>query len=244
VTPFQIGIILTANYAFLNYLVLSLGILLLDDRFLSHLGLKTPESTASAPRVWCLGTEGVVLSWQLYASAFLLPNAKEVLPRGPAEVLHPYRVANSYGLFGHMTRGRYEIAFEGTADGVPWKPYRFRYKPQDPATPPGFYAPYQPRFEWNLWFASLSADPNRNPWVFDCAARLLKGSPDVVALFREDPFAGTPPRSVRVTRTRYRFTTREESASAHAYWHCEEPEPFGPILERRPDGQIAAVQGG
>src|SRR5579863_4863621 len=34
VTPFQIGIILTANLAFLNHLVLSLGLLLLDDRFL------------------------------------------------------------------------------------------------------------------------------------------------------------------------------------------------------------------
>ena len=32
VTPFEISIILTANYAFLNYLVLFLGILLLDDR--------------------------------------------------------------------------------------------------------------------------------------------------------------------------------------------------------------------
>src|SRR5215469_3029548 len=32
VTPFEIGIILTANYTFLNYLVLSLGFLLLDDR--------------------------------------------------------------------------------------------------------------------------------------------------------------------------------------------------------------------
>src|SRR5579859_7623854 len=34
VTPWQIGIILTANYTFLNYLVLILGFLLLDDRFL------------------------------------------------------------------------------------------------------------------------------------------------------------------------------------------------------------------
>src|SRR5271155_5716192 len=34
VTPWQIGIILTANYTFLNYLVLMLGFLLLDDRFL------------------------------------------------------------------------------------------------------------------------------------------------------------------------------------------------------------------
>jgi hypothetical protein len=34
VTPFQIGIILTANLAILNYLVFSLGVLLLDDAFL------------------------------------------------------------------------------------------------------------------------------------------------------------------------------------------------------------------
>jgi hypothetical protein len=32
VTPFELGIIFTANYTFLNYLVLSLGLLLLDDR--------------------------------------------------------------------------------------------------------------------------------------------------------------------------------------------------------------------
>src|SRR4029077_2860532 len=34
VTLLQISIILTANYAFLNYIVLALGILLLDDRLL------------------------------------------------------------------------------------------------------------------------------------------------------------------------------------------------------------------
>jgi len=33
VSPFQAAIILTANYAFLNYIVLFLGVLLLDDRF-------------------------------------------------------------------------------------------------------------------------------------------------------------------------------------------------------------------
>ena len=37
VTPWEIGVILTANYAFLNYLVLSLGFLLLDDRVLMGL---------------------------------------------------------------------------------------------------------------------------------------------------------------------------------------------------------------
>ena len=36
VTPWEIGVILTANYTFLNYLVLSLGFLLLDDKFLQR----------------------------------------------------------------------------------------------------------------------------------------------------------------------------------------------------------------
>src|ERR1700689_4875385 len=36
VTPWQIGVILTANYTFLNYLVLVLGVLLLDDQFFSR----------------------------------------------------------------------------------------------------------------------------------------------------------------------------------------------------------------
>ena len=40
VTPFEIAIILTANYTFLNYLVLLLGLLLLDDKFLE---LALPE---------------------------------------------------------------------------------------------------------------------------------------------------------------------------------------------------------
>src|SRR5271166_4764239 len=37
VTPWQMGVILTANYTFLNYLVLALGFLLLDDKFLMRL---------------------------------------------------------------------------------------------------------------------------------------------------------------------------------------------------------------
>src|SRR5690348_16618049 len=42
VTAWEIGVILTANYAFLNYIVLALGFLLLDDKFLVRI----------APRKW------------------------------------------------------------------------------------------------------------------------------------------------------------------------------------------------
>ena len=47
ITTWQIGIILTSNYAFLNYLVLILGFLVLDDQFLARfLPLKTAQRRA------------------------------------------------------------------------------------------------------------------------------------------------------------------------------------------------------
>ena len=51
--------------------------------------------------------------------------------------LEPFRIANRYGLFGIMTRGRYEIEFQGSDDGKTWVAYPFRYKPQDLNKPPG-----------------------------------------------------------------------------------------------------------
>ncbi|MFL5359322.1 MAG: lipase maturation factor family protein, partial [Myxococcales bacterium] len=50
VTPFQAAIILTANYAFLNYIVLVLGVLLLDDRVLVRAGLAAPPEVPPRAR--------------------------------------------------------------------------------------------------------------------------------------------------------------------------------------------------
>jgi len=83
-----------------------------------------------------------------------------------------------------MTRGRYEIEFQGSDDGQNWKAYPFLYKPQDLNGRPRIYAPYQPRFDWNLWFASLGAW-RENIIVPSTEERLLDGAPDVLALFGE-----------------------------------------------------------
>ncbi|HKP75250.1 MAG TPA: lipase maturation factor family protein, partial [Longimicrobiaceae bacterium] len=63
VTALQAGIIATANYAFLNYLVLVLGVLLLDDRLLARLRVPLPAADAAvrAPRAWWRRTETVAL---------------------------------------------------------------------------------------------------------------------------------------------------------------------------------------
>ena len=192
VTPWQIGIILTSNYAFLNYLVLILGFLLVDDQFLARLIPGRVSETAKATHVfagWRAQTElwlqAVLLVWVFYATLvplqeMLAPSLR--LPVQPAIALEPFRIANRYGLFAVMTPARYEIEFQGSRDGVNWTPYSFRYKPQDVHTPPGLYAPYQPRFDWNLWFASLG-DWQDYYFVLVCEYRLLSNDPDVLALF-------------------------------------------------------------
>ncbi len=241
VTPLQIGIIATANYAFLNYLVLVLGVLLLDDRALSRLRLRAPPratSIAPAPR-WRILAAAVALSWCFYATvaSFLFMFAPGGPLEAPARVLEPFRIANRYGLFAVMTTARYEIEFQGTRDGATWKTYAFRYKPQDTSARPGIYAPYQPRFEWNLWFASLGSWKN-DRWVVRVCGRLLDREPRVLDLFARDPFDGDRPVRVRTVLWQYRFTDPATRRATGRWWTREELGPYAPELERKSDGSI------
>jgi hypothetical protein len=226
VTPLQIGIILTANYAFLNYLVLCLAILLLDD--------STLRGSAAIPKT----KKASIVAAIVLPALFLTSIAAFLLPAFPTAVLlAPFRVANQYGLFAVMTRNRYEIEFQGTADRVNWTPYPFRYKPQDVRKRPGLYAPYQPRFEWNLWFASLGSW-QENEWILNTEARLLENSPPVIRLFAANPFASKPPIAVRAVADQYWFTTREERARTAAWWRREPLGAYAPAATRTADGRI------
>jgi len=288
VTPWQIGIILSANYTFLNYLVLVLGFLLLDDRLLERflprrwradfqsrqeekrqLGCRTPNEalnengaeqeikpivSESSRRNWegtlrmqwaalKLALTAVMLTWILYATtAQMIWMVKPLgLPTTPVSALEPFRIANRYGLFAMMTRGRYEIEFQGSDDGQTWLAYPFRFKPQDPAKAPGIYAPYQPRFDWNLWFASLSTW-REEPIVPRTEQALLKGSPDVLRLFAGSPFPKKPPRQVRAVLWHYWFTTPEEKRATGMWWRREQLGLYAPTLERQNDGRIVVLE--
>ena len=98
-----------------------------------------------------------VLTWIFYATTVQVfwMISPVPFPTTPVSLLEPFRIANRYGLFAVMTRGRYEIEFQGSNDGKTWIAYPFRHKPQELDKVPRIYAPYQPRFDWNLWFASL-----------------------------------------------------------------------------------------
>jgi lipase maturation factor len=244
VTPLQVGIILTANYAFLNYLVLVLGVLLLDDRALARLGLPLPAAAAARrPPCWRLAGALLALTWIFYATlAPYLFAGWPALFTAPASLLSPFRIENRYGLFAVMTRARYEIEYQGARDGRTWIAYPFRYKPQDPRRAPGIYAPYQPRFEWNLWFASLGAW-RQNPWVVGAELELLAGNRDVLSLFARDPFGGAPPRQVRTVLWQYGFTDRATRRATGLWWRRRELGLYAPVAFRRPDGSTGIAEG-
>jgi hypothetical protein len=269
VTPLQIGIIITSNYAFLNYLVLALGILLLDDEYLARFlprrlredarNLADRAQVSASPRDegadhrWTavrrifsssgLWVAAFFQTWVFYVIAaelvwMVIPQVP--LPTSPVSALEPFRIANGYGLFAVMTRGRYEIEFQGSNDGHTWMPYPFRYKPQDPREAPGIYAPYQPRFDWNLWFASLD-NWEQNRFVIFAEERLLTGSPSVLALFAGNPFPSAPPAQIRAVVWQYWFTDRPEKRQG-LWWRRELIGLYAPALAHGPDGKFVITE--
>jgi hypothetical protein len=287
----ELGFIFTANYTFLNYLVLSLGFLLLDDKFLRKFIpsrfrppqppeianiepqeeptlsiLSTNDSSVTPNEAIAVDTDPprpelrgrlsahfrafrfavslVMLSWIAYDTTVEMvgiPLRGVPLPTAPIAALDPFRIANQYGLFAVMTRGRYEIEFQGSNDGSNWIPYPFRYKPQALNKAPGIYAPYQPRFEWNLWFASLG-DWQQNDMVPLTEERLLTNDADVLGLFRSNPFPQSPPRFVRAVMWQYWFTSIEEKRRTGNWWRRQLLGLYAPEITLTTDGRPDVVQ--
>jgi hypothetical protein len=186
----------------------------------------------------------LMLTWIAYATTaelILMPLPNLPLPLFPVTALEPLRIANQYGLFAVMTRGRYEIEFQGSNDGQSWTPYPFRFKPQALDKAPAVYAPYQPRFEWNLWFASLG-DWQQNELVPQTEERLLANDQDVLALFQANPFPQAPPRYLRAVLWQYWFTSMEEKRRTGNWWKRELLGLYAPEIMRQPDGKFSAVE--
>lgn len=216
---FQLLIMATGNYAFLNLLTIALCLPLIPNLYLSHFeGLSWFIPLVSANLVI-----GGLLS--VFALIFLLMNALELMAvflrrRTMFNRLRPfylYHLINPYGLFIHMTTVRDEIIVEGSDDGREWKVYEFKWKPGNPFCAPRFAAPHQPRLDWQMWFAALGSYTH-NPWFSAFLSRLLEGSEDVLRLLKDNPFPRKPPKYVRSRLYRYHFTDRKIKKETGMWW--------------------------
>ncbi|MGZ3455508.1 MAG: lipase maturation factor family protein [Polyangiales bacterium] len=220
----QLGIAFTGNYGFFNVLTIVLCISLLDDDAIEsrvRIPLTPSESRRSYALGWALGSlvllVSVIESCTRVAPAGTVPKPAIAL----ADRVETYLPVHSYGLFAVMTTARPEIEIEGSADGVTWKPYVFRYKAAIDRRP-RFVPLHMPRLDWQMWFAALAGNCDNVFWYPDFLKRVLEGSKDVNAAFESVPFPSKPPLFLRSTLWDYRLGEKG--------WIRNDPRPFCPIV--------------
>jgi len=228
----QILIALTGNYGFFNLLTIVLCVPLLDDGVWPR---RQRSEGTRAHGAWPAWVRNPVLGSVFLLSLVPLLAALGAPLRwlGPLPYAYqrvtPLRTVNQYGLFAVMTKERPEIQVEGSLDGVTWKPYAFPFKPGDPGRRPGFVAPYQPRLDWQMWFAALS-DFRNEFWFLRFCDRLLHNAAPVIQLLSANPFPGAPPKYLRAVVYRYEFTDAATRRATGAWWRREARGLYAPVL--------------
>ncbi len=219
---FQLTLVLSGNLSFLNWLTIVLCLALFDDghlaRVLPGLARRLPAEAVAGPL-----RRGVVYGVVALVAVLSVQPVRNLLSSEQAmnRSFGAWHLVNTYGAFGSVGSDRDEIILEGTADGVTWREYAFPCKPGDVMRRPCVIAPFQPRLDWEMWFAALQS-PEDHPWLVHLMWKLLQGHPEAVALLDGNPFPDTPPIAVRAERYRYRFARGDEPG----WWVRERLGPY------------------
>jgi hypothetical protein len=245
---FQLLIALTGNYCFFNLLTIFLCVLLLDDSFFrrwlpTRLVDRLTEGAGADRNASPLAPAGKVMRAVL-AVLILMISGSEMLgifkqegavpgfARQLVSFQTPFDLANTYGLFAVMTTSRIEIVLEGSNDGQNWQAYDFKYKPGNVARRPTWVAPYQPRLDWQMWFAALGTY-QENRWFSNFMIRLLQGVPEVTTLLATNPFPNGPPRYIRAVAYDYHFTDSSARRATGDWWRREREGLYFPEVSLR-----------
>lgn len=224
ITFLQVLIALTGNYTFFNFLTICLCLTLLDDSLLkrilpARLVSAVAERVSNAPSEFKKWIEcfiaaliGFLTAVRFIPGLLLLPATGMII-----ELTASLNLVNNYGLFAVMTTERKEIVMEGSDDGVDWKAYEFPYKPGELKRAPPVVAPFQPRLDWQMWFAALGSFRD-SPWMKMFILRLLEGAPDVLALLEHNPFPDHPPKYIRSVLYEYHFSTFSQLKATGQWW--------------------------
>jgi hypothetical protein len=227
----QLMLIVSGNYSWLNWLTVVLGFTALSDKALTPLIPLRIAQTISRPEyfdilLYVLGGATVLLSIQPVLNLFSSNQSMN-------QNYNPLHLVNAYGAFGSVTKIRYELIIEGTADPVitdatRWQEYEFKGKPGDPRRRPPQIAPYHLRLDWLMWFLPFSVTVNSDSsriysagysfWFMRFIAKLLEGDRKVLGLLRNNPFPQNPPIFVRALFCRYWHTDLKERRRTGTWW--------------------------
>jgi len=222
---FQVFLILSGNLSFLNYLTIVPVLACFDDRLLRRVlprALVARAERAGEDAQPSRAHQAIAIALAVLVAVLSLEPVMNLV--SPRQIMNTsfgaLDLVNTYGAFGSVGRVRYEIVFEGTSEETPtdatqWKPYEFVCKPGDPMRRPCVVSPFQPRLDWQIWFAAMSV-PQREPWALHLVWKLLHNDPGALSLLANDPFPNAPPRYIRARYYRYQFAPPGDPS--HAWW--------------------------
>lgn len=221
----QLWLVISGNYAWLNWLTMVLAF--------SAIAGPVPTSALAAPPAWfvvlVIGFSVLVVVLSYWPVRNLLSPQQRMNAS-----FDPLHLVNSYGAFGSIGRIRREVVIEGTADSditdeTVWREYEFKGKPGAVGRLPRQWAPYHLRLDWMMWFAAISPTYGRQ-WFVALLERLLRGDTATLKLLRHNPFPDSPPSYVRAQVFRYRYSTPRELRHDHVWWHrTAEGQYFPPV---------------
>ncbi len=249
------GVALTGNYTFFNLLTALIAVGLLQDRWWPgwlRQRVTCGHASGFGFGKWVMPAVASVMVFfsLISADSFLAVRLRGYEARLPQtwaawsqKWVDPWQVVNAYGLFQDMTEERLEVAVEVSEDGGTFYPLAFHWKVDDEKERPRFVAPYQPRLDWQMWFAALypgyvpQRDAGGGPmyWFGAFLQGLIEQKAPVWALVDEKNSLVQRDKVVaaRATLWRYRFSTAEERRETGAWWVREYRGTFAPTFMRR-----------
>ena len=235
----QLWLVASGNFAWLNWLTVVLALSAVATLQAGRV-LPLPAAPRFGPAP--LWYEVLVLAATAAVVVLSYRPARNLLSRQQVmnATFDAFHLVNTYGAFGRITRRREELVVEGTSEpqvtpATRWQEYEFKGKPGDPRRRPSQVAPYHLRLDWLMWFAALSPG-YAEPWLVPLLYRLLTADPDILRLLRSDPFGGTAPAFVRVSRYRYRFATWRQLRQTGAWWDRTRVGEYVPPVSLRAAG--------
>ncbi|MEV0029223.1 lipase maturation factor family protein [Nocardia sp. NPDC050793] len=228
----QLWLVLSGNFAWLNWVTILLAVTALDAWVFGPLPI--PEArTLPEPPLWFVGAVLVLTVATVAMSYWPVRNMCSRNQRMNTS-FNPYHLVNTYGAFGSIDRVRNEVVIEGTADArisdeTVWREYEFKGKPGDPHRWPRQFAPYHLRLDWLMWFAAISPRYAAS-WLLPFVVRLLQNDPATIRLLRRCPFPDTPPRYIRARLYEYHYTSPRELRRDRTCWRRELVDDYLPPL--------------
>lgn len=210
----QLTLILGGNLSFLNWLTIVPALACFDDSFWRKLlprwlGDRASKAAAAAQSSRAMERAG----WAVAVMVGLLSIQPVVNLISPSQIMNTsfdaLDLVNTYGAFGSVGRERLNVVFEGTAASTPdgravWKAYPYQALPVALDRRPRQIAPYQPRLDWQMWFAAMGT-PEEYPWTLHLVWKLLHNDPGALSLLGGNPFPERPPHYIRAVLYRYAF---------------------------------------